>query len=143
MKDPKSGHNFDHHPYDSLITPHQALSAGFGFGGHVRLRGFQPHLHVMGGCQNYGPLLGPLHTNKDPTGDHNFYNHPLYLEGQWPTTILNWTEYGYIRNILRFSQRSSDSMSSRNAVCFSPSMMGVPDRISSCSPIDPGHLSAD
>ena len=34
----------------------------------------------LGGCQNYGPLLGPLNIlpyyTKDPKRDHNFDNHP-------------------------------------------------------------------
>ena len=35
----------------------------------------------MGGCQNYGPLLGPLTTRRrtilrTPKKDHNFDNHP-------------------------------------------------------------------
>ena len=35
----------------------------------------------MGGCQNYGPPLGPLNTRchiilRSQKGDHNFDNHP-------------------------------------------------------------------
>ena len=38
-------------------------------------------LHIMGGCQNYGPFLGALHIRcrtimGNPKRDHNFDNHP-------------------------------------------------------------------
>ena len=38
----------------------------------------------MGGCQNYGPILGTLDItcriiNREPKRDHNFDNHPYKL----------------------------------------------------------------
>ena len=45
---------------------------------HIQGRGV---LHTyMGGCQNYGPFLGPIIIRhlifRDPKGDHSFDNHP-------------------------------------------------------------------
>ena len=34
--------------------------------------------YYMGGCQNYGPFLGPYY-NRDPKRDHYFDNHPYGL----------------------------------------------------------------
>ena len=41
-------------------------------------------VHILGGCQNYGPFLGTLNIrgpyyNRDPKRDHNFDNHPFWV----------------------------------------------------------------
>ena len=42
----------------------------------------------VGGCQNYGALLGPLNTSCRITLDHNFDNHPCIQVAE-----MNWTKY--------------------------------------------------
>ena len=56
-------------------------------------------LHV-GGCQNYGPLLGPLNTRchiilRTPKGDHNFDNHPRDMSSSpgAPSAAQGWDEF--------------------------------------------------
>ena len=54
----------------------------------------------MGGCQNYGPFLGPLNTmpyyTEDPKRDHNFENHPYYILRS--TVAIHNTNYKDYRN---------------------------------------------